>query len=248
MENKLNNDSIEQIEKNRILKLRENIKLLPSFTYEFFLEIANTTTTLTRLGYSYDLKLFFEYLIKEEPIFYKDNIRDFTFDEFSKIEAKHIREFLDYLSLYTREFDSPHGKQTVIEETNGLRGKSRKLSAIRSIFHFYTNEEKIKHNPASLVTTPKLNKKEITYLDVNEVCDLLDLIESGDNLTKRQGEYHKKTRKRDLTLVMLILSTGMRISECVSIDINKIDFENSSILIKRKGIKEARIYYNEETE
>lgn len=240
--------TIKDINKNKIIKLRQNIKLLPDFVYEYFIELSNTTSINTRIGYSYDLKLFFEYLINEEPMFYKDNIRDFTFDDFSKIQARHIREFLDYLSYYIRAFDTQSGNTTVIEETNGLEGKSRKLSAIRSIFLFFTNDEKIAHNPASLVKTPKKHEKHITYLDVNEVVDLLDEIDSGENLTEKQKQYHNKTRQRDLTLVMLILGTGMRISECVSIDINKIDFQNSCILITRKGGKESRVYFNEEIE
>ncbi len=241
-------NTAENINKNNIKKLRENVKILPNFVSEFFLELSNTTSIYTRLGYSYDLKLFFEYLIKEEPMFYKENIKDFTFDDFQKIETRHIREFLDYLSYYVREFETHLGHQKQLEETNGLRGKSRKLSAIRSLFLFFTNEEKIKFNPASLIKTPKQQDKNIIFLDVNEVADLLDEVENGDKLTEKQKSYHDKTRKRDLALIMLILGTGMRISECVGIDIKKVDFNNSCVSILRKGGKESRVYFNEEVE
>ncbi len=239
---------LESTEVNNIKRLRENVKTLPSFVSDFFLELANTTSIYTRIGYSYDLKLFFEYLIKEEPIFYKDSIKDFTFNDFKKIETTHIREFLDYLSLYTREFETVNGHEKHLEETNGIGGKSRKLSAIRSLFLFFASEDKIKYNPAALVRTPKQHDKAITFLDVNEVADLLDEIDNGEKLTKKQKYYHDKTRRRDLAIVMLILGTGMRISECVGIDINKVDFNNSCVTIIRKGGKEARVYFNEEIE
>ncbi len=243
-----NNNNIDNINKNNIKKLRENIKSLPTFTSDFFLELSNTTSIYTRIGYSYDLKLFFEYLIKEEPTFYKDSIKEFTFNDFKKIETRHIREFLEYLSYYTREFETTNGHQKTLEETNGLRGKSRKLSSIRSLFLFFIRDQKIKHNPAALVQTPKQHEKNIISLDVNEVADLLDEIDSGDKLTDKQKSYHQKTKKRDIALVMLILGTGIRISECVSIDIKKIDFNNSCVSILRKGGKESRVYFNEEIE
>ncbi len=244
----MNKNSTENINKNNIKKLRENVKLLPKFVNEFFIDLENTTSIHTRIGYSYDLKLFFEYLITEEPQFYKETIKDFTFDDFKKITATHIREFLDYLSYYTREVESATGRKTVLEETNGLEGKSRKLSAIRSIFLFFTREEKITHNPASLVRTPKIHEKTITFLDVNEVCDLLDEIDNGDMLTSKQKSYHQKLRKRDLALVMLILGTGIRISECVNIDVKEVDFQNSCVLITRKGGNQSRVFFNEEVE
>ncbi len=240
--------TLDPIEVNNIKKLRGNIKLLPSFTNDFFLELSNTASIYTRIGYSYDLKLFFEYLIKEEPLFYKNSIKDFTFDDFKKIETTHIREFLDYLSFYIREFETINGHEKQLEETNGIGGKSRKLSAIRSLFLFFASENKIKYNPAALVKTPKQHDKAITFLDVNEVADLLDEIDNGEKLTSKQKSYHEKTRKRDLSLVMLILGTGMRISECVGIDINKVDFNNSCVTIIRKGGKESRVYFNEEVE
>ncbi len=234
------------IDIQNIKRLRDNIKLLPSFVSEYFLSISETTSILTRIGYSHDLKLFFEYLIHEEPMFYKENIKDFTFDDLKLVTATHIREFLDYLSYYIRETESVNGKISTLEETNKSQGKSRKLSAIRSFYNFLISEEKILHNPASLVSTPKIPDKQIIYLDVNEVCNFLDEIDSGEKLTTKQKGYHSKTRKRDLSLIMLILGTGLRISECVSIDIKKIDFENSCILITRKGGNESRVYFNDE--
>lgn len=224
-----------------IERLRKNIKKLPPFVSEFFLSIANTTSIYTRLGYSYDLKLFFDYLINEEPEFYKESLRDFTFDDFKKINTTHIREFLEYLSYYLKDLDSMQ-----LEVTNDSSGKSRKLSAIRSLFLFFIQEEKITYNPAVLVKTPKVQDKNIIYLDVNEVADLLDEIDSGEKLTDRQKAYHDKTRKRDLALVMSLLGTGMRISECIGLDISKVDFDNASFSIVRKGGKESFVYFNYE--
>lgn len=46
------------------------------------------------------------------------------------------------------------------------------------------------------------------------MANLLDAVESGNNLTDRQKARHEKTKKRDLALITLLLGTGMRVSEC----------------------------------
>ena len=56
----------------------------------------------------------------------------------------------------------------------------------------------IQTNPAALVLLPKQHEKEIVRLDIDEVAILLDQVESGEKLTKRQQEYHEKTKVRDL--------------------------------------------------
>lgn len=95
---------------------------------------------------------------------------------------------------------------------------------------------------------PKLHESEIIRLDSDEVERLLDEVESGDNLTKSQKKYHDKTKLRDTALLTLLLGTGMRVSECVGIDINDVDFKNSGIKVRRKGGYEAIVYFGDEVE
>lgn len=83
-------------------------------------------------------------------------------------------------------------------------------------------------------------------MEPNEVADFLDNVEYGDGLTERQKKYHEKNKVRDLALLSLMLSTGMRVSECVGIDIHDIDFDNMRIKIIRKGGKEAFVYFSDE--
>ncbi len=83
-------------------------------------------------------------------------------------------------------------------------------------------------------------------MDVDEVAILLDQVEDGTNLTKKQLEFHKKTKIRDLAMMTLLLGTGIRVSECVGLDINDVDFKNDGILIRRKGGYEAVVYFGDE--
>ena len=95
---------------------------------------------------------------------------------------------------------------------------------------------------------PKLHEKEIVRLEIDEVARLLDLVEDGDSLTERQKAYHKKTRVRDLALMTLLLGTGIRVSECIGLNLNDVDFNVDGIRIHRKGGKEVIIYFGDEVE
>ena len=90
---------------------------------------------------------------------------------------------------------------------------------------------------------PKLHDKEIIRLDPNEVAILLDQVEDGTKLTEKQLQYHEKTKVRDVALLTLLLGTGIRVSECVGLDIQDVDFDNMGIKVRRKGGYEDIVYY-----
>ncbi len=227
----------DQVNIENTLKMREVVATLPSFCRDFFNGIKETTSARTRLAYAYDMRIFFEFLHDTNPICAKMDITDFPLSILDEIRPMDITEYLDYLDFYEKD-----GK----EYTNDERGKSRKLACLRSFYNFYFRNEMIEKNPASLVQMPKLHQKEIIRLDPDEVAILLDQVEQGTNLTEKQMEFHKKTKIRDLALMTLLLGTGIRVSECVGLDMNDVDFKNNGILIRRKGGYEAVVYFGDE--
>lgn len=122
------------------------------------------------------------------------------------------------------------------------------MSSLKSFYNYFFRNERIQTNPAALVKLPKLHEKEIVRLEIDEVARLLDLVEDGDSLTERQKAYHKKTRVRDLALMTLLLGTGIRVSECIGLNLNDVDFNVDGIRIHRKGGKEVIIYFGDEVE
>ena len=124
----------------------------------------------------------------------------------------------------------------------------RKISSLKSFYNYFFRIEKLTTNPAALVQLPKLHEKEIIRLDVDEVALLLDEVEQGENLTEKQKAYHNRTCVRDLALLTLLLGTGIRVSECVGLNLDDVDFKNGGIHIHRKGGKEVTIYFGSEVE
>ncbi|MBO5371779.1 MAG: tyrosine-type recombinase/integrase [Lachnospiraceae bacterium] len=221
------------------LKLRELLATLPRFCRDYFIGVEPTTSSRTRIAYAYDLRVFFEYMHENNPICQKKEITDYSLDILDQIKAQDIEEYLNWLKYYIKDD---------IEHTNNERGISRKLACLRSFYHFFFRTERITTNPAELVKMPKLHEKNIIRLDVDEVAILLDEVESGEKLTERQKAYHNQTKKRDLALLTLLLGTGIRVSECVGLDLEDVDFKNNGIKVHRKGGYESIVYFGEEVE
>lgn len=230
----------DQVNIENAVKLRELQKKLPKFCSAFFRGIEPTTSSRTRIAYAYDLTIFFNYMKNENPLLRNTEITDIPLDILDKITVNDIEEYLDYLKYYISE----DGK----EHTNNERGIMRKLSCLRSLYNYFYRKEEITTNPASIIKMPKLHEKEIIRLDADEVAELLDEVENGAKLTKSQQNFHTKTKVRDMAILTLLLGTGIRVSECVGIDIKDIDFKNSGIKIRRKGGYETVVYFGEEVE
>ena len=232
----------DQVTIDNVRKLREVLQTLPPFARDYFRAIEPTTSARTRISYAYDIRIFFNFLRTENPAFKGKTMSDITVDVLDQIQAVDIEEYQEYLKVY----DSAEDNRL---QTNGERGLKRKLSALRSFYTYYYKRERIKTNPTLLVDMPKLHEKEIIRLDVDETAELLDYIEhAGDQLTGQKKRYYEKTRLRDLAIVTLLLGTGIRVSECVGLDVTDIDFKNDAIRVVRKGGSEMMIYFGEEVE
>ena len=225
-------------------RLRELLADMPDFLTTFFRGMADIKTIQTRINYGYDLRNFLTFLSEEVTRFNHKPTAEFTLADLEQVTATDIEFFLEHVTLYTKTYT--HTKEHDIQRTNEATGKSRKLSAIRSLYNYFMQKEQLKVNPALLIDTPKIKDKNIIRLEVNEVALLLDHVEDGTNLTKKQLEYHRVTRIRDLCLMTLLLGTGMRVSECVGINTEDISLDDNYIMITRKGGNQSVIYFGEE--
>ena len=230
----------EQTDVENTLRLRDVLKTLPPFCRDYFRAIDATTTTKTRISYAYDIRIFFQFLLEQNPAFRDWSIDAFTVDVLDQLTAVDLEEYEEYLKVYQA------GDKT---ETNGERGLKRKMSSLRSFYAYYFKREMIHTNPTVLVDVPKIHQKSIIRLEADEVALLLDYIEhGGDDLTGQKKVYYEKTKDRDLALVTLLLGTGVRVSECVGLDIEDVDFKNNGIKVTRKGGNEMVVYFGPEVE
>lgn len=218
-------------------KTRKLQSELPFFCGEFFRGIENQTSPLTRYNYALDLKIFFNFLTTEILEFSNKSVKELNLNDMAILTSTHIEIFLDYLSAYHKD-----AKLYI----NNERGKARKLATIKSFLKYFYKKDKIPSNVASKVDTPKIHEKDIVRLEVDEVVKLLDQTENPQNFSKRQVSYNEKTRLRDSAILTLLLGTGIRVSECVGLNIEDFDFNVNGFRVTRKGGNQTILYFSDE--
>lgn len=225
---------------NVIFYTRDILRELPAVCADFLRAIEPTTQPLTRYAYAIDLKLFFQFLVSELPEFANLNPVAFQPEHFKQITIRHLEMYMDYLTYYA----DPDDPDNVV--TNAELGKQRKLSSLRSFYKYIYKHKLVDADISTLIDMPKRHSKPIIRLEIDEMARMLDLAESGEALSERQKKYHAITAKRDLAILTLFLGTGIRVSECVGLDIDDIDFSINGFLVTRKGGNQTILYFPEE--
>lgn len=111
---------------------------------------------------------------------------------------------------------------------NGTSGKTqqRRLSAFRTFYHYLAREGWANHNPALSISAPKTQKKLPKTLDTDQVAQLLNVAGT---------KWHTQ---RDLAILELFYSSGLRLAELVNANLTDIDWKDASIRVTGKGSKE----------
>ena len=214
-------------------KCSEMLKNSPDYIRAYIRSIHHTTSPRTRYEYIKDIQNFLEYAADT----YEINISDVK--SLQSLTKTNFEEYFEYLEHYEK-----NGK----EYTNGRTSIKRKLSALRNFFGYLFESELIRSDEIRKIKMPKLHKKEIIKMDKDEAAQFLTEVEHGHKLTKQEQAYHNKQALRDTTIVHLMLSTGIRVSECAELDINDVDIKNHALHIVRKGGNEATVYFSDKTE
>lgn len=208
--------------------MKEIIQPILITDYLNYLKSIRGLSSNTIKEYSYDLNLLIRFMIVRK-IYYGNIVKfnkEFNDDEINSIinpsffETLTLQDFYSYLSYLDNE------------KNDTASTRSRKISAIKSFYKYlYSEIEVINSNVSEKLTNPKISQRQPVYLTLTETERLLDTI---------NNEKNDFLRSRDLAIVFTFLTTGMRLSELVSIDIT--DIVNDHFNIIGKGNKERTVY------
>jgi integrase/recombinase XerC len=230
----------EQKNTDYTLQLRQLLIELPPYAKDYFRAVEQKTSAKTRISYAYDLQVFFRFLMEKNPTLSGKNMREVTLEDINLLASSDIEEYQEYLKYY----ESENG-----EQKNGASSIARKMSSLRSFLDYFYKKEMLTKNVAMQVDMPKLHEKAIIRLEPDEVAIMLDNIENYENrLTGKKKDFFLKTKIRDIAIITLFLGTGIRVSECVGLDLNDVNFRENSIRIIRKGGNESVLYFGAEVE
>jgi integrase/recombinase XerD len=207
---------------------------------DFFLEmISAERSPLTIANYAYDFSLFFRFL-KEKG------------KNLENLDAITIKRFFRYIengyerTVYIQGADGEWVSRKHYHE-NTRSGKQRKRASLRSLFRYLVIAQVLDKDPmqayedASLKTRSK--QKVPVFLTMEEISRLLQAVQTFHN--KKSNISWIKSR--DIAILLLLLNTGMRVSELVNLNINSLQKEGTSfrIVIMGKGGKERMLKLNE---
>ncbi|MBQ0001594.1 MAG: tyrosine-type recombinase/integrase [Clostridiales bacterium] len=205
---------------------------LPPFCSEFMFAISAAKPGSTRYGYLIDIKLFLEFMTQKLPAYKKYAVADIPFEALSKITPVDMDMYMNYLNSYESDGRRYHNKDA---------GKLRKIASLSTMYKFFLRRGKISVNPTIFVERPTIKKAEKIVLTDDEVDNLLTDIESGKNLTEAQLRTHDKKKYRDLAIVILMLATGIRVSELVGLNLTDVYFDTPEVDDQGNIVYRARV-------
>lgn len=231
----------DEVDAKRILQIRAMLRELPQACGDFIRSIAVTTGTFTRLAYTIDLRTFFHFLHEERLSFSQKPVILLNDADLEKLDRNDLTAYTEYLTYYFKdpENDSEPNKAFV----NHDLAIKRKLCSVRSFYDYLFQSQRISANVTELVPLPKIHEKPIIRLSRAEMEKLLAQAQSGDALSQGQQRFQKLTSRRDYAILALFLGTGIRVSECIGINLQDVDLENNAVLVTRKGGNQMVLYY-----
>jgi len=136
-------------------------------------------------------------------------------------DQQNIEQWSQLANHHLRQFVTTAHRQ-------GISGKTqqRRLSAIRTFYNYLVRERRVKHNPALSISAPKTQQKLPKTLDTDQVAQLLNV---------KGTKWHSQ---RDLAILELFYSSGLRLTELTNANLNDIDWQDANIRVIGKGSKE----------
>ena len=227
------------IKHNDRQKLEEKLPQVPWFVERFINFKRPDLSPSSLLEYIRDYELFFHWLIAE-GLSKGQSIREITLEELEQLHIEQIDHYRGYLA------SKPEG-------ANGKITQARKLSSLRSLFHYLSQiaEDEhfyplLKRNVMAKISIKRTNKPRDTaaklegkLLQENEIQQFISYIQTTyihDVAKNKQALYaHERNKERDVCIISLILNSGLRVSEVVNLNVEDIDIKKRLLYVHRKG-------------
>lgn len=206
-------------------KVNELLKEMPEFVSDFIYNFGRIENYATKLEYCRDIKIYLEFITK----YCDKDITDLSLDDVANIEILDINRFLTTLS--------GNHKETTVK---------RKRASLSSMYGFFVATGKMSRNPIAATKSIKIPNKDVVYLTNDEQRTLLETVRYGTKLNESVAKVHYIYADRDSAMFILLLDTGLRVSEMLSTDIIDYNLEECSVVVTRKGGDTQVVYYSDE--
>ena len=172
------------------------------------------------------IRRYIQYLRLERS--YTANTLDAYLKDLQKLLNYYADEGIDFRCVTLEQLDC--FSKTLQDLGVGPRSVARILSGVRSFYRFLTLEKEVETDPTELLESPKIGKHLPEVLSLPEI----DAIEAAIDLSKPEGI-------RDLAIIEVLFSCGLRISELIGLKISELYLEEGYIRVHGKGRKERLV-------
>lgn len=210
-------------------KVNELLKEMPEFVSDFIYNFGRIENYATKLEYCRDIKIYLEFITTYLTEYCDKDITDLSLDDVANIEILDINRFLTTLS--------GNHKETTVK---------RKRASLSSMYGFFVATGKMSRNPIAATKSIKIPNKDVVYLTNDEQRTLLETVRYGTKLNESVAKVHYIYADRDSAMFILLLDTGLRVSEMLSTDIIDYNLEECSVVVTRKGGDTQVVYYSDE--
>lgn len=210
-------------------KVNELLKEMPEFVSDFIYNFGRIENYATKLEYCRDIKIYLEFITTYLTEYCDKDITDLSLDDVANIEILDINRFLTTLS--------GNHKETTVK---------RKRASLSSMYGFFVATGKMSRNPIAATKSIKIPNKDVVYLTNDEQRTLLETVRYGTKLNESVAKVHYIYADRDSAMFILLLDTGLRVSEMLSTDIIDYNLEECNVVVTRKGGDTQVVYFSDE--
>ena len=234
----------EEQNSKKLHQLDEVCQDLPPYVTEYLESLYSSCAVSTRIAYANDIKSFLLDMQKQNSYFAKyESIKDIPLELIGQLDFHDLQHYLN--ALRTEKYNKVRKNITTTEVSNARRLRVR--ASLSGWFRYLYINHLISANPVEGVGKIKeTESKAIDRLSVKESQKLMQGVETGSFGTDRQQKFEEKTRYRDTAIIKVLLETGIRISECIGLNLDDIDFDEHYFWVIRKGGGADKLYFNDD--
>ena len=217
-------------------------EILPRFCRKYHDDRVLRLSAKTQYNYASKMRIFLEYLHDHSPYFNKKAVRDITLDDIALLTKDDFLEFIAWLL----------NQKACRNSTKTLRKNSKStadnyLACLSSYMSYFFRNEMLPKNPLIGIDREKKQVKPIIHLRDDERMNYLDAVCTGSGLSNRQKSHWDKNKLRESCMMLVLIDTGIRVSELVGLDIDDVDLDHFKLSIHRKGNKLDNAYFSDTT-
>ncbi len=219
-------------------RLQQRLKEMPFYIVEYveYMESRNSSPT-TLLNYIHDFEKFFCWAMSEQLLEVK-SFKDIPLSFLENLKKTDVQNFLSHLTN---------------KEQYKLASINRKISSLKSLFHFLTTVTEDENNECYFyrnvmakfsITKDKasednrssrLSKKVLKDGDDKKLIEFIESEYLFQIKDTKKYQYYERDRERDLAIFALFLASGMRVAELAGINIHTLDLKERCVDVVRKG-------------